>query len=315
MPALSNYTPKQYWGNTGGQAQVPATNYGQFNRSTAGNAQRYLSGQGLPNVWGGATERFQGMTDKLGNSLFADGTPWNGGGIWGQSRPGPDSPLLGGYLKNLEGGGRNLSDQYIKQAAYAGPNRAGTGVVGGSDPRAQMAYQATKALASQYGQQYGQAYDMASRDWSNLSNLWGQGLGAYSNLANTELGALRGASDYNLGQGNIGAQLNAQNLQGLNSEADNQWKYWKDITDWQRGQQGRDWQTQDRSRSLSKEMNSNRNPWARVEQLQTLVNQDQMTPTTWANYLGQQTRSDQLAQAKGLGSYGRQAKAGWYWGA
>lgn len=221
---------------TGAGVPVPQTGFGVFNKNTANQANKYLGGQGLPDVWGGANQRFQGLTDKIGNSLFADGAPWSGGGIWGgQFRPGPDSPLLKGYLGNLEGGGRNLMNQYIDQTAYAGPNRAGTGIVGGSDPRAAMATNAAKGFAGQYADQYGKAYDMASRDWTNMSNLWGQGLSAYGNLANTELGALRGASDYNLGQGNIGVQLNAQNLQGVGQEADNNWKYWKDITDWQRG--------------------------------------------------------------------------------
>ena len=265
MAAVAGINKQNIWGNTGGQAQVPTTGFNQFNNRTAANSQNYLSGKGLPNVWAGANDRFQGMTDNLGKQLFAGGSSLgggSGGGIWGQYRPSPDDPTLRGYQANLAGGGRNMSDQFINQAAYAGANRGGMNTVGGGDPRSQMAFNATKALAGNYGDTYSKAYDMASRDYAGMRDMWGQAAGLYGQLAGNELGALRGQADYNLGQGNIGAQLNAQNLQGLNSDADNQYKYWKDITDYQRGDYDR---TYGREQQRQQD---NWNQWGRVNQRQ-----------------------------------------------
>lgn len=309
--AVAAINKQNIWGNTGGQAQVPATGYSQFNNRTAANSQNYLSGKGLPNVWDGANQRFQGMTDNLGKQLFANGSPWGGSGggtsgMWGY-RPSPEDPTLQGYQANLSGGGRNLSDQFVRQAATAGPTRAGLNAVGGPGNASAMAHGATQALAGNYGDTYGKAYDMASRDYAAARDMWGQGASLYGQLAGNELGALRGASDYNLGQGNIGAQLNAQNLQGINADADNQWKYWKDITDYQRGDYDR---TYGREQQRQQD---NWNQWGRVNQQVNPANRadtlDQITSQYNRNQMfGPQINmahlSDLQAKLQGLGGYG-----------
>lgn len=306
---------KNIWGNTGGQAQVPNTGFNKFNSRTAGNAQKYLGGQGLPNVWAGANQRFQGMTDQLGGQLFGANSPWGsgGGGVagsWGY-RPSPNDPTLQGYQQNLMGGGRNMSDQFIKQAATAGPNRGGMNVVGGGDPRSQMAFNATKALAGNYGDTYSKAYDMASRDYSAMRDMWGQGANLYGQLAGNELGALRGASDYNLGQGNIGLQLNAQNLQGLNSDADNQWKYWKDITDYQRGEYDRNFNREQQrigaNQAQSMWQNKPVDPMAQIPMLESTLAQYN-TRFPYGDSVNMQHKSDLMARLQGTGPYGSQVK-------
>ena len=292
---------------------TPNNQYNQFANRTTGKANQFMSGNAITNPYN--IGRFQGFSDDFYKRV-TDSMPAGAGGSngeWGFSYGGPNDPRLKGHLANLTGGTRNIAEQAVKDSAYAGPNRGGMNTVGGSDPRAAAAYQLTKALGSDYGNRYGQAADLTAREEGNIGENYRANLGLMAQLLGNELGAMGGSANFSLGQAGIGRDLNDQVLRATQgAEGFNKEKYF-DEQNYQRGEEGRVNARQDRARQQNYEAAmraEQQGTRGRTDQLRTLVDQDKMTPNSWASFLGKSGRSDELARLLGLGTYGSSMKKG-----
>lgn len=156
------------------------------------------------NSYTGLKSRFGGMTDQvfkkfMGGTGYGGGAGGTGGGFnYGMSYPGPDDPITGGYLKNLRGGAASTTNDYVNRAAYAGPSRAGTGVVGGPDQRSQLSSQAVSQISRLFPQMYDQAMGYGKDYYGAGADYYKSLMSMIPQLQGNELGAAQGQGNFDL---------------------------------------------------------------------------------------------------------------------
>jgi hypothetical protein len=120
----------------------------------------------------------------------------------------PDNPNLSKWMANLRGGQQNLLNQAVNRMANAGiaSSRGGMGVMGGMDPRSQMAQHATGQLAQQYSTDFSKAVEW-ERQNAELQNQTANAMAQmYANVYGTDM--------------QTAANLLQQELQGTKYSAD-----------------------------------------------------------------------------------------------
>jgi len=130
----------------------------------------------------------------------------------------PNNPNLSRWMENLQGGQQALLRQGVNRMANAGiaSTRGGMGVMGGVDPRSQMAQQAMATLAGRYSDDFSKAVEW-ERQRALLSNQAADAmLRAYGDIYRTDVNAGLGLFGQQLEATRSGAQDLMQYLQMLN---------------------------------------------------------------------------------------------------
>lgn len=232
---------------------------------------------------------------------------------------------LGSHMSNLMGGMRTASDDYVKRAAGAGIQRGGMNVAGGSPLASQLALQATKGLASNYGTTYGQAAQYANQDRASTQNLLSQ-----------MMSGITSSGGYGWGGGGYGGNSQQGRNGGYSSDELQQRARDQEYADqlarrargdslnaWQRGRQAenqadadasrqRQWSAEDRSQSQQDANTQRYQQGVQWDQSQDQYRQNQKVQDAAydANYAAQQRAK--LAQTSGpqFNPNGQQSKLG-----
>jgi hypothetical protein len=103
---------------------------------------------------------FTGFAQRVRNQINTLGSPASGTGFSAGSsfsstgRPRSSDPEVKDYMANVLGGQRNSLDDYVRRAAGAGIRRGGMNVAGGPALDSTLHQEATRTLASGYGDRF-----------------------------------------------------------------------------------------------------------------------------------------------------------------
>lgn len=214
----------------------------------------------------------------------------------------PDNPNLPRWMSQLRGGQQNLLNQQVGQMANASmaSSRGGMGVMGGANPRAQMAQNASGQLAGRYADDFSKAVEW-ERQRAMFENQAADAMArGYSSIYNTDM--------------STAANLLGQELQGTKYSADDLARYQQAMlgaymgdTDWYnqqvKGRPEERWQERQRRWTTKDRMGQK----MQEDELGQLMRQLYFNPQqfgSWENYIGPLNYLNDLRSGK-VNTYGR----------
>jgi hypothetical protein len=211
--------------------------------------------------------------------------------VWNLTRQlqGGNQPQINQHLSNLMGGQRQSLQDYVRQAAGAGIQRGGMNVAGGGSLGSQLAMQATRGLAGQYGQNYNQATAAANQDRASLQALLGQmQSGAQSSYGNQMSGYQGGLNELGLQRTDYGRDQSAQLA--------------KDLAQYQGGLTQMGMQREDYGKDLATRQANQQ------QQRSSLSPAERKQQEDWANFQQEMQRKQMLEQLQQMQQATRQGK-------
>lgn len=239
------YKRSDYWNTQAGKDLYG--NYDDYIRRMKQNSQNYLTGNNpLSSAAGAIGAKLKGLGAGVGGfSRFAGGAPM------------PDDPILGGYMRNIQGEQRNDIDELTSRTASAGvaAGRGGFGVAGGGYADSVLRQGGMESIARGAADRYDKAMGYGTNLYGGLSDM-------YKSLSGDQINALSAA-------GNIGLGLAGNEKGALDSRAgvydSRRQDYGTDMAaqqQWQAGRQGRmqqemEWEQQQRDAQYQRQQGMN----------------------------------------------------------
>jgi hypothetical protein len=157
----------------------------------------------------GTNNPLSGFARNVGAQVNNLGQQYGGFARWGAGAAAPDSPEIGGFMRNLGSGRQAMLGDAAKSMAGASvaAGRGGYGVTGGWSPEAAARQQAMDSASRMYSDDYSKAVGWTSDLYGSLRDSWQD---AWKTGIGAQLGALQSAA-------NTGVALGNQELQGLNA--------------------------------------------------------------------------------------------------